>query len=340
MERNSNLDLIRIFSALMVLSVHIGQQAGFSFAIGAKGVQLFFILSGYLSMASLDRNSKYISYYKNRLQRILPTYYICLALLYLEALLLQLCSKIPLGEIFRGLCGPGYLRYVFLVHMFLPSDQWTLWNNHSGLWTMSSFAFFYAIAPFIYRICGSFQKSFFTLVVMLFANPFMIRFISVRLSAYPEEAHIEWFATMNPLTELYCFMIGVTLFWAIKQAKINEFSMFMLVALVVTGFTWYSYEFIFTIMIMCSSMMPGIITNNKLNQCILFVSQGSFTLYLVHPIILAVSPSLYIKVFAGETRGMGYACYLYILSISLSYLLYYFLIKKIDIFIKAKTMNP
>lgn len=42
-ERNSNLDIVRTFSAFLVLSVHVGQYAGFDFGVGAKGVQLFFI---------------------------------------------------------------------------------------------------------------------------------------------------------------------------------------------------------------------------------------------------------------------------------------------------------
>ena len=51
-KRNINLDLIRVFAAFMVLSVHIGQYTGREFVVGAKGVQLFFVISGYLAFAS------------------------------------------------------------------------------------------------------------------------------------------------------------------------------------------------------------------------------------------------------------------------------------------------
>lgn len=43
LELNINLDIVRIFAAFMVLSVHIGQIVGFDFSIGAKGVPIFCI---------------------------------------------------------------------------------------------------------------------------------------------------------------------------------------------------------------------------------------------------------------------------------------------------------
>lgn len=337
-ERNSNIDIIRIFSALMVLSVHIGLQAGFPFEIGAKGVQLFFILSGYLGMASLARNDDILHYYKNRLLRILPTYYVCLLLLWLEDLFLQINSHTPLKEIFDGQCGLGYLRYVFFLQMMLPSDNWSLWNNHSGLWTMSSFALFYVIAPFLYRIFRSFYRAFAALIVLLFANPFLIRFLSNMLSSYPEDAHIEWFSAMNPFTELYCFMIGIALFWAIKESKINVYSLLLSIILVVTKLTWYPYEFMFAIMITLALVLPNIITNKKMNDCIVFVSKGSFTLYLVHPMILAVGPTVYGKVFSHEPHGKMYAFYLYAFSFLISYLVHYFIVQKIEVLIQ-RTAN-
>jgi surface polysaccharide O-acyltransferase-like enzyme len=37
-KRNVNLDIIRIIAVFMVVSVHVGQYAGFDFSVGAKGV--------------------------------------------------------------------------------------------------------------------------------------------------------------------------------------------------------------------------------------------------------------------------------------------------------------
>ena len=52
-----SLDILRIIAALMVLMVHVGQWTGLNkwTDVGAKGVPLFFILSGYLAMVSCHR---------------------------------------------------------------------------------------------------------------------------------------------------------------------------------------------------------------------------------------------------------------------------------------------
>lgn len=87
-ERNLNLNLIRIFAAGMVLAEHITQTLGIEFEAGAYGVQLFFIMSGYLAFYSMA-NKRYsvMEYYKNRAVRILPTYWSCLIILYIYDML-------------------------------------------------------------------------------------------------------------------------------------------------------------------------------------------------------------------------------------------------------------
>lgn len=76
--RNPNpaLDLLRVLAAAMVLLVHAGQAAGLDSVtwVGGNGVLLFFILSGCLTMASLDRQPKPGAYYAGRARRILPLY--------------------------------------------------------------------------------------------------------------------------------------------------------------------------------------------------------------------------------------------------------------------------
>lgn len=208
MEKTVNLDIVRIFAAGMVLTVHIGQMSGFDFNVGAKGVQLFFILSGYLAFVSLDRNSSPLRYYKKRLLRILPIYWSCLILLYLKDFLFMLFAGNSLAAILEGQCSVRFLRYFLFLQCCLPSDNWDLWNNHSALWTMSSFMVFYLVAPFLYKMLKRFYSSFCVWIIFLVGTPYLARWIQTLLLHYPEESHIEWFSCMNPLTELYCFLGG------------------------------------------------------------------------------------------------------------------------------------
>lgn len=83
--KNVALDELRILAALMVLGVHTGQKVGLgdAAAVGAQGVQLFFVLSGYLAAASLSRHPEPLPYYQRRIRRILPLYWLVLVLRWL-----------------------------------------------------------------------------------------------------------------------------------------------------------------------------------------------------------------------------------------------------------------
>ena len=90
--KNMSLDILRIIAALMVLMVHVGQWTGLNkwTDVGAKGVPLFFILSGYLAMVSCHRifsmDGTVKDYYIGRAKRILPMYYWALFLDYIYSI--------------------------------------------------------------------------------------------------------------------------------------------------------------------------------------------------------------------------------------------------------------
>ena len=80
---NFNLDIIRCLAAYMVLFCHLGQYCGLSVTDEMrKGVQLFFILSGYLIFNSLNHTSSLGQYYRKRFLRIVPVYWLVLVINY------------------------------------------------------------------------------------------------------------------------------------------------------------------------------------------------------------------------------------------------------------------
>ena len=116
-KHNSNLDLVRLMAVVLVFVVHLGQRFpwfGEWSAVGAKGVLLFFVLSGYLISQSIDSSSSWKEYMKKRLVRIIPTYYMVLILIYLWDLL-QYTVAWGLTEALTGPCHPlKYLRWHIL----------------------------------------------------------------------------------------------------------------------------------------------------------------------------------------------------------------------------------
>lgn len=331
--KNSNLDLVRIFATWMVLSVHIGINVGFDFTIGAKGVQLFFALSGYLAFASLDRNPMVLDYYKKRAVRIIPAYWICLVIIYLKDLFVILRST-SAEIVFPGQCGPRFLRYFFFIQCFTPTDDWGLWNNHSALWTMSCFAAFYLVAPWLYRIMKKFYVGLGILLASLYIRPFLVSWIERAFSSYPGPACIDYFACMNPLVEMYCFLLGAVLFIAIKERKENIYLMLSLMLLIVTGMGGYSLEFIFVILIAVAIKAEPLFKNKRINKMISAISAGSFTLYLIHLPILQFEGLLWEK-FGIENKFL-HGIYTYCLCIGGAYLLYFMVIYKVEKWAKNK----
>ncbi|MBQ7581902.1 MAG: acyltransferase, partial [Lachnospiraceae bacterium] len=91
--RNSNLDILRILAAFMVLMVHVGYAfpwiADYTWT-GYYGVTLFYSLSGYLSMVSMERSGSVIEFYKKRILRIIPLYWSILIISYILQLVTNL----------------------------------------------------------------------------------------------------------------------------------------------------------------------------------------------------------------------------------------------------------
>src|SRR5262249_36083916 len=86
--RVNNFDLIRLFAALQVASVHvithfqlIGPAAVNILSAGLRlfpGVPIFFVISGFLISRSYERSASVRDYYRNRCLRIYPALWVCL----------------------------------------------------------------------------------------------------------------------------------------------------------------------------------------------------------------------------------------------------------------------
>lgn len=293
---NSNLDVIRVVAAIMVLMVHAGQYVGGKWqeitAFGANGVQIFFVLSGYLIMKSLEHTSSVKKYYLYRVVRIVPLYYIVLCLRYLyDVLWYYFVEGMPLNSIFGGPCGYRYLRYFAFLQMFLPPDNWGFWNNRNALWTMSSFALFYLCAPLIYKWVNKFWKAISLFAISVLALPYWIDFCKKTLEAclsYSEEYNVDWFSEMNPFSKMWIFLLGVVLYHAVKENKMFSLGATVSLLLMMTLFQWHPYELAAVLLIMFAVAFPPVKLNGKIAMAFKYGSQMSFAVYLIHPMVLPI----------------------------------------------------
>lgn len=326
--KNLALEELRVLAALMVLGVHAGQKAGLGgiTAVGAQGVTLFFILSGYLTAASLERHPDPRTYYKRRAARILPLYWLVLALRYLYDAVRYLASGMTAAQVFTGPCGPGYLRYVFFLQLWLPSDDWMLWNNRNVLWTMSSFAFFYLIAPLLARLCRRFWGAMACLLVCLAGKGMLGSWVERSLAGWPASADISEFSARIPPMTLYCFLFGMAAFAALREGRQYLYGAFCLLLPALFGFERCAYEGVFTVLVLLAAQAPGGLwpsaAAGRPGRALRFLSAGSFWLYLAHPMVLDLLPN-------GRTGWLWFAAVLAV-CLTVCYALYALAVRHLE----------
>jgi peptidoglycan/LPS O-acetylase OafA/YrhL len=328
MKRSVNLDVLRIIAAFMVFTLHAFLQGGVAFSVGQAGVQLFFILSGFLGFASLDREKGAKEYYIGRAKKILPTYWTCLLFLYLSDLLWAFRTYGLSYRMFQGQCSYKFLRYVFMVNCILPSDNWDMWSNHSALWTMSAFFLFWILAPWLYKLMRRFWGAIIILTLSVVAQNLLIKYLLSLVDNYPNEAKFIHQATMNAFVELPYFLLGAVLVIALRENK-ETFYLFLVGFITVfSNLTQSPFPIIFILILFVAVKGADIVTNEKVVKIIRGIADISFTLYLIHP-------PLFIY-FEKAQKHLGldikwlHVAVIYVSSISFAYLLYNGIIKKIE----------
>jgi peptidoglycan/LPS O-acetylase OafA/YrhL len=119
--------------------------------LASFGVPLFFVLSGFLLSQPWFRadysggpKPNLLSYYRRRILRIFPAYYVCLFLL----LLLLVPTLVPAHQVYSVLGLKRLLAHLPLMQtLFLPSHQ--TWGVAGQFWTLTMEVLFYILLPFI-----------------------------------------------------------------------------------------------------------------------------------------------------------------------------------------------
>lgn len=160
--RNHNIDVIRGFAVILILILHAGaltpgiEEASrlyYLISRTAVGMQLFFVLSGYMISESWDRAQCYprslLTFAIHRAAKILPLYLLVLhlniAVFSLESLQVDF---VPLRNSITSanLTFLNYIAHLLMLQGFIPSWQHSLID---GSWSIVAEFYFYAMAPFL-----------------------------------------------------------------------------------------------------------------------------------------------------------------------------------------------
>lgn len=182
----SLLDLVRFFAAFWVMNFHylFGQTGDLEwYRYGNLGVQLFFIISGFVIVQSLEgRDLK--DFAKNRFLRLFPLFWILCTITYLITLSIPNTSTVSfteylrsmtmLGDLFNGIV--GYTRLI-------DPSYWTLTVELIFYTVIGIFVYFFKTKNIRYFLFGWLVLSSLAFVLKIDHN-FFVKLFLVRHASY------------------------------------------------------------------------------------------------------------------------------------------------------------
>ena len=155
---NNNFNLLRLVFAAMVAAFHLSLLPGLTswapvtgwLSHAAEiGVQGFFVLSGYLVYASLERTTSISVYLEKRVRRLYPAYATVVILCAVGAFILSPATRAAPLELARYL--GANLTFLNFAAPSLPGvfDKNPLTEVNGALWTLKIEVLFYLILPLL-----------------------------------------------------------------------------------------------------------------------------------------------------------------------------------------------
>lgn len=193
------LDGVRAIACMSVLLFH-ASVPGFSY--GWIGVQIFFVLSGFLITGILmkkEKSSRYfVDFWQRRMLRIFPIYYITLILCIFIQYLLGCGSGIKENLYFFS-WSQNYLLGLqnFVVNLFVMNHSWSLAVEQQ----------FYLLWPIVIYYLRNTRKIILVMFMLIIGS----NFSRVYLSAYFVDLPISWTVFTSNMDTLVCGGGGICL---------------------------------------------------------------------------------------------------------------------------------
>ena len=261
---NNKIDIIefsRFVAAMLVMCVHIP-----IFGFGAFGVDVFFIISGFVMMHSTETTSS--NFFKKRLIRILPNYYIFTLGVFILAL------KFP--HLLNNTTAD--LNHLLKSLFFIPFNK-----NETGHfpilflgWTLNLEMLFYSIFALSLMINKKY-RGFISSYILL-----TIFFISAYINSFPLKAYNDFI--------IFEFILGMIIYLIIF--KKNYIESFLMLLAIIIGCLFHEINLNNRLLIyglpsmIIMFLMILKFQNLKLSKFISMLGAGSYSLYLTHPYII------------------------------------------------------
>jgi peptidoglycan/LPS O-acetylase OafA/YrhL len=332
--RENNFDIIRLIAAVQVFVGHglyhlevIGFSAFKRISNLFPGVLMFFTISGFLIIASFDRNNDVVKYFYNRILRIYPALWVCFivtlgALIYFDEVKLESLQD----STFWIWCAAQLTILQFWTPDFLR--EWGVGTPNGSLWTIPVEIQFYAIVPMIFVLFKRISLLSKIIILIIISISFNI-ILSVTMiggeNVYTKIAYVSVFPY------LYGFLLGsiLYLYWPIFSKYIEGKALYWGLLLVCISLltdshaSYYPRDYEFLLNVILSIFTISLAFTYKSIGGILRGNDLSYGLYIYHMVVINAFISM------GFVGNLEYMVYSFIVTIALSYLSWTYVEKRV-----------
>jgi peptidoglycan/LPS O-acetylase OafA/YrhL len=291
------IDALRGLAILGVLAYHlaiansIGGALGRLLFSGARGVQLFFVVSAFTLCLSLDsklatEQRPIAAYFVRRFFRIVPLHHLALvAVLWYRGLGPRLAAPeglawwdVAMAALFLN----GWHPYRFAA--FVP-----------GAWTIVTEVCFYTVLPVVHRLVRSLRGA---AVLLAFTVPlaFLARWGILAAFPHQDQEYVAAFSWMNFAAQAPVFAVGILCYHLVRQGLLAQWharglapAMFLTAALAVLLLPFLpigEFEACLIYGLVCGVLLLGLHCMPLpvvVNRLLIFWGVRSYSAYIAHP---------------------------------------------------------
>lgn len=272
-----SLQVLRGLAALSVVYFHIGKGTTF----GSFGVDLFFVLSGFVIAMASEKQVGAIRFAINRITRVVPLYWLMTTMI-MMALILR-------PELFNSTTAsiPNYTKSIFFIPYF--NDNGQLQPLLGVGWTLNYEMIFYAMATISLLVSPT---RFYYVTCILVTSLFLMGHFLIDGTPYAD------FLRSNLLFE---FMLGMAAFKLKDSSYLRKIPLWIAAIIIlllyatmsiieINGFGNRFFEFgipSFLIVLLAIQLEPLFpMINSALSKILIHIGDASYATYLSHTIAI------------------------------------------------------
>lgn len=279
-KRIQELDALRGLAAILVVFFHvtINNHSSF-FKFGTTGVDLFFMISGFVIFMSIQNISKGTDFIINRVSRLYPAYWTAVTFTFI---------LIILKSTFDGVSFNINQLYNFIVNLTMFQFYFKVQDLDGPYWTLVIEMIFYIFILIIYRLKLLNRLNLIGLSVCIV--------VVLSINIFPESRLIKGIIWWIPLLQFLPLFLAGTVFYRIYQSKENQIQNYLILIFCLSSqvalfpFVGRSFHFInqfeYFISLSLYYFLFVLFVNNKLqfiiNRFSIFLGTISYSLYLIH----------------------------------------------------------